>query len=86
MRDQTAAHQRDRSRYGFPRSKKKGAARRSFQMMLTAGVKTVLEVNRWNDFKKVLNVCFRFRSVVGQSKMFLRSKIDHGSEEVSDLV
>ena len=36
--------------------------------------------------KRLFNVCFRFRSVVGQSKMFLRSKIDHGGEEVSDLV
>ena len=29
---------------------------------------------------------FRFRSVVSQSKMFLRSKIDNGGEEVGDLV
>ena len=49
-------------------------------------ISLVGSLKRWNDFKKVFNVCFRFRSVVGQSKMFLRSKIDHGGEEISDLV
>ena len=69
-----------------PGPRRRGIARRSFQMMLTAEVKKALEVKIWNNFKKVFDVCFRFRDVVGQTEMFLRSEINHGSEEVSDLV
>ena len=86
LRDQTAARRKAWSRYGFPRSKKKGDAKRSFLMMLTAGVKKVLEVKDWMPLKGFFFcVGFKFIYVIRKSMMCLRDKVGHSGEEIGDL-
>ena len=70
----------------IPQVQEEGGSQTKLPAVSTTKAEMVLEVKRWDNFKKVFNVWVSgFRSVVSRSKLYLRVKVGHSGEEIVDL-